>query len=134
MQDWKTGHWFDFQFYSVSLLRIDDYHWIILDSSLTVDHCFDEKYVGNKPMAWKKNCVDYWWNDTPGSKDSYSCSQDITEITVLEIIPTHLTTFYFNTFLNKPWFLRVCMSFENTVGKGEIARYDKFLPFPQCFY
>ena len=22
---------------------------------------------------------------------------------------------------------------ENTVGKGEIARYDKFLLFPQCF-
>ena len=22
---------------------------------------------------------------------------------------------------------------ENTVGKGEIARYKQFLPFPQCF-
>ena len=22
---------------------------------------------------------------------------------------------------------------ENTVGKGEIARYEQFLPFPQCF-
>ena len=21
----------------------------------------------------------------------------------------------------------------NTVGKGEIARYEQFLPFPQCF-
>ena len=24
-------------------------------------------------------------------------------------------------------------SFENTVGKGEIARYEQFLLFPQCF-
>ena len=24
-------------------------------------------------------------------------------------------------------------SFENTVGKGEIARHKQFLPFPQCF-
>ena len=23
--------------------------------------------------------------------------------------------------------------FENTVGKGEIARNEQFLPFPQCF-
>ena len=22
---------------------------------------------------------------------------------------------------------------ENTVGKGEIAHYEQFLPFPQCF-
>ena len=22
---------------------------------------------------------------------------------------------------------------ENIVGKGEIARYEQFLPFPQCF-
>ena len=22
---------------------------------------------------------------------------------------------------------------ENTEGKGEIARYEQFLPFPQCF-
>ena len=30
----------------------------------------------------------------------------------------------------------MCMqykSFENTVGKGEIARNEQFLPFPQCF-
>ena len=25
------------------------------------------------------------------------------------------------------------VSFENTVGKGEIARYEQFLLFPQCF-
>ena len=24
-------------------------------------------------------------------------------------------------------------SFENTMGKGEIARYEQFLLFPQCF-
>ena len=25
------------------------------------------------------------------------------------------------------------MSFKNTVGKGEIARHEQFLLFPQCF-
>ena len=25
------------------------------------------------------------------------------------------------------------MAFENSVGKGEIARYEQFLLFPQCF-
>ena len=43
----------------------------------------------------------------------------------------------FNPFPNKPWFLRFCstQSFENTVGKGEIARnefsthLENFLPF-----
>ena len=39
-----------------------------------------------------------------------------------------------NPFPNKPWFLRVCIrSLENTVGKGEIARNEQFLLFPQCF-
>ena len=38
-------------------------------------------------------------------------------------------------FPNKPWFLYVCCTkaFENTVGKGEIARNEQFLLFPQCF-
>ena len=41
---------------------------------------------------------------------------------------------HFNPFPNKPWFLRVCsIFFENNVGKGEIARYEQFLLFPQCF-
>ena len=26
-----------------------------------------------------------------------------------------------------------CKAFENTVGKGEIARYEQFILFPQCF-
>ena len=36
-----------------------------------------------------------------------------------------------------PVFLRVCSSyksFENNVVKGEIARNEQFLLFPQCFY
>ena len=41
----------------------------------------------------------------------------------------------FNSFPNKPWFLRVCSIslFENTVGKGEIARNEQFLLFLQSF-
>ena len=41
-----------------------------------------------------------------------------------------------NYFPNEPLFLRVCSTFfffENTVGKGENARDDQFLLFPQCF-
>ena len=28
---------------------------------------------------------------------------------------------------------KLCKRVENTVGKGEIARYKQFLLFPQCF-
>ena len=28
---------------------------------------------------------------------------------------------------------KLCKRVENTVGKGEIARYEQFLLFPQCF-
>ena len=42
-----------------------------------------------------------------------------------------------NLFPNKPWFLRVCskclLKKKNTAGKGEIARNEQFLLFPQCF-
>ena len=52
-----------------------------------------------------------------------------------------------NPFPNEPWFLGVCSisllktlfrclqytSFENTLGKGEIARKEQFLLFPKCF-
>ena len=47
-----------------------------------------------------------------------------------------LRVFCFNPFPNKPWFLLVCsvsFSFENTAGKGEIARDEQFLLFPSCF-
>ena len=40
----------------------------------------------------------------------------------------------FNSFPNKPWFLRVCStSLLKTVGKEEIARNEQFLFFPQYF-
>ena len=46
----------------------------------------------------------------------------------------HPTTFC--PFPNKPMFLRVYSfkSFENTVGKREIARNEQFLIFPQRFF
>ena len=40
-----------------------------------------------------------------------------------------------NPFPNKPLILHVCSkSFENTAGKGEIARNEQFLLFPRVFY
>ena len=39
-----------------------------------------------------------------------------------------------NPFPNKPWFSRVCSTgLLKTLGKGEIARNEQFLLFPQCF-
>ena len=53
---------------------------------------------------------------------------------------THLKLYqtvpYFNLFPNKPLFLHVCgtgLFIENTVAKGEIARNEQFLRFPQCY-
>ena len=42
----------------------------------------------------------------------------------------------FNPSKNIPWFLHVCRtkSFENTVGKGEIARYEQFLLSHSVFF
>ena len=39
------------------------------------------------------------------------------------ILQSPATRSAFNPFPNKPWFLRVCKSFENTVGKGEISLF-----------
>ena len=42
---------------------------------------------------------------------------------------------HFNPFPTNPGFYvpAVEVFFENTVGKGEIARNEQFLLFPQCF-
>ena len=41
----------------------------------------------------------------------------------------------FNPFPNKPWFLHVCSTslLKTLWKKGEIARKEQFLLFPQCF-
>ena len=51
---------------------------------------------------------------------------------VFKILPSTLS---FNPF-PKQALVSMClpfMSFENTVGKGEIARYEQFLLFLECF-
>ena len=46
----------------------------------------------------------------------------------------HVLKNVINSFPNKPWFMCLLYkSFENTVGKGEIACREQFLFFPQCF-
>ena len=49
--------------------------------------------------------------------------------------PESVFTTNVNPFPNKSWFLRVCgtKAFESTAGKGEFARNEQFLLFPQCF-
>ena len=40
-----------------------------------------------------------------------------------------------NPFPNKPWFLCICSTslLKTLCGKGEIAHFEQFLLFPQCF-
>ena len=49
--------------------------------------------------------------------------------------PQSCNTLIVNPFPDKPWFFTSLQykSFENTAGKGEIARNEQFLLFPQCF-
>ena len=45
--------------------------------------------------------------------------------------------YFFSLTLYKQALVFTCLqykSFENTVGKGEIARNEQFLLFPQCFF
>ena len=48
---------------------------------------------------------------------------------------TKIQVICLNPFPNKPCFLLVCspFPFKNTSEKGEIARNEQFLFFPQCF-
>ena len=39
----------------------------------------------------------------------------------------------YNPFPTKLWFFTCLQSFENTMERGEIARTEQFLLFPQCF-
>ena len=57
----------------------------------------------------------------------FSCAHNVTRRLVFqEKLLTHSHTMTpFNALGNKP--------LENTVGKGEIARNEQFLFFPQCF-
>ena len=50
----------------VSCPRIDDNHCDRIHSSLTSVCCFDNGYVGNKPVA----CVKYWLKELQESIDS----------------------------------------------------------------
>ena len=48
---------------------------------------------------------------------------------------TEQITIGIDPFPNKLWFF-TCLqykSFENTAGRGEVARYEQFLLFPKCF-
>ena len=53
----------------------------------------------------------------------------------MEQYKNKLTVKQFNPFPNKPLFFTClqCKSFENTVEKGELAQYEQFLLFTQCF-
>ena len=53
-----------------------------------------------------------------------------------ELCKTYVGILYFVPDLQSKKSVQLCLqykSFENTVGKGEIARNEQFLLFPQCF-
>ena len=56
IQDLRTGgRWFDSRHCQYSFRGLIEVH-----SSLTAVHCFDNRYVGKQPVAWKELCVKYW--------------------------------------------------------------------------
>ena len=67
--------------------------------------------------------------------------QTITKLWIIEthfcqpVIPLSLSIDYLTTTVLTLSQTSSCfdVSFENSVGKGEIARYEQFLLFPQCF-
>ena len=70
---------------------------------------------------------------------SYKSTQKIMSDTALPITrrqildSSKLKEFADNTFKFDENGRKVAKRVENTVGKGEIARYEQFLLFPQCF-
>ena len=59
--------------------RIDDSNCDRSHSSLTAVHCFDDKYVGKQPMAWKKYCAQVLVKKLQESMDRCTDHRDITE-------------------------------------------------------
>ena len=66
---------------SAHLLRmIDDSYYDRIHSSLTTVHCFNNRYVGKQPVAWKEYCAEYWLKDLQESMDRCTGHRYITEI------------------------------------------------------
>ena len=58
--DFSTrGRCFDSPARPIFFPRTDDSHCDRIHSSLTAVHCFNNCYVGEQPLAWKKYCAGY---------------------------------------------------------------------------
>ena len=111
-------------------------------------------------MAWKEYCAEYWLKGLQESMDRCTSRRDITEITLQtalkanqSIIQSPFLTLFskgfppqavvkirdsctsrLNPLLHRHSFWRINNRvLENVVGKGEIARNEQFLLFPQRF-
>ena len=65
------------------------------------------------------------------------CSKPYHRYNHYHYIPYHTELLHLNPFPNRPWLLRGCLqltSFENTAGKGEIARNEQFSFSRSVFY
>ena len=62
--------------------RIDDGHCDRVHSSLTTVRCFDNRYVGKQPVAWKEYCAryTYWLKEVQNSNDICTGLRNLTEI------------------------------------------------------
>ena len=52
----------------------------MIHSSLSAVCCFDNRYKGKHPVAWKEYCGEYWLKELQESMDRYTGSRDKTEI------------------------------------------------------
>ena len=122
--------------------RIEDSHCNRIYSSFRAVHCFDNGYVVKEPVALKENCVEYWLKELQESMDWCTGCLDTSKILLKKALTLYQTTnldsvklkeFTDDSFKSdengRKFFKRV----ENTGGKGEIACYEQFLLFPQCF-
>ena len=79
--------------------------------------CYADGYVEKQSVTWKEYCVAYYLTLSQTTHLDTSILKELAD-----------DNFKFDE--NGRKFSKRA---ENTVGKGEIARYEQFLLFPQCF-
>ena len=66
--------------WSIFFPRINDIHCYKIHSSVIAVHCFDDVYVGKKPVDRKEHCAQYWLKEIQESMDICTDYRDIAEI------------------------------------------------------
>ena len=122
--DLRTGHrWFD--------SRLSQYSFREL-MTVTAVRCFDNGYVGKQPVAWKEYCAEYWFKGLQESMAMCTGRRDKNEIMLKTVLNTIRSISPEQRF-----YVSAIQIFrkekKKTAGKGEVARYEQFLLFPEYF-